>query len=211
MDRLVIRTVLRLASALAALGLISRPPVHFSCLWCTSWFELPFSAVVIRVHPWLTLLPLAALTTVFWIRCVDVPCGQAGALWPFAGYIWGYAETFYGTMSGPWWYHTATSVPRARNRPFSALRLLIQLTRKPPHQGNAEGRRQNAEFRQAPPMRHQCDIKATPKRVASQAVATPKPPSCDLKATLMRPSCVHKAPTKLPQSLEQDHGRRGKS
>ena len=35
-------------------------------------------------------------------------------------------------MPGPWWYHTATSVPRVRSLPFSALRLLIQLTRKPP-------------------------------------------------------------------------------
>ena len=34
--------------------------------------------------------------------------------------------------TGPWWYHTATSVPPGRNSPFSALRLLIQLTRKPP-------------------------------------------------------------------------------
>ena len=28
-------------------------------------------------------------------------------------------------MAGPWWYHTATSVPRARNLPFSLLRMLI--------------------------------------------------------------------------------------
>ena len=103
-------------------------------------------------------------------------------------------------MVGPWWYHTATIVPRVRNLPFSALRLLIQLTRKPPRQGSAEVRMQNVEFRQAAPMRHQSDIKATSKRVASQAVATPKPPPCDLKATLMRPSCVHKAPTKHQQS-----------
>jgi hypothetical protein len=50
MDTLVIRTILRLASALSALGLISRPPVHFSCVWCISWFEQPFSADVIRVN-----------------------------------------------------------------------------------------------------------------------------------------------------------------
>jgi hypothetical protein len=41
--------------------------------------------------------------------------------------------------------------------------------------------------RRSAPMRHQCDIKATSKRVASQAVATPKPPSCDPKATLKPP------------------------
>ncbi len=28
-------------------------------------------------------------------------------------------------MVGPWWYHTATSVPRVRNLPFSVLRMLI--------------------------------------------------------------------------------------
>jgi hypothetical protein len=38
---------------------------------------------------------------------------------------------------------------------------------------------QNAEYRQAGqshPKPHQCDIKATPKRVDSQPIATPKPP-----------------------------------
>ena len=44
-------------------------------------------------------------------------------------------------------------------------------------------------------MRHQCDIKATPMRVASQAVATPKPPQCDPKATLKPPQCAYKAPS----------------
>ena len=65
----------------------------------------------------------------------------------------------------------------------------------------------NAAAPQATPKPHQCDIKATPMRVDSQAVATSKPPQCDPKATsvrpscvlhasLMRPSCVYKAPTK---------------
>jgi hypothetical protein len=58
---------------------------------------------------------------------------------PPAGSISGYAEPFYGTMSGPWWYHTATSVPRVLNPPFSLLRMLIQVSRKPPRK---EGRRQ---------------------------------------------------------------------
>jgi hypothetical protein len=68
---------------------------------------------------------------------------------PSVGHISGYAEPFYGTMAGPWWYHTATSVPRVRNLPFSALRLLIQLTRKPPRQGNAEGGGGKAEIGKA--------------------------------------------------------------
>ena len=92
-------------------------------------------SVSIGVHPW--LIPLARacvfpLAAVFWIRCVDVAGGQTRGLEPRAGYIPGCAEPFYGTMAGPWWYHTATSVSRVRNLPFSALRLLIQLTRKPP-------------------------------------------------------------------------------
>ena len=49
-----------------------------------------------------------------------------------------------------------------------------------------------------PLMRHQCDIKATSKRVASQAVATPKPLSCDLQATFMRPSSHLHATSKPP-------------
>ena len=53
--------------------------------------------------------------------------GQTKGLGPSAGYIWEGAEPFYGTMAGPWWYQTATSVPRVRNLPFSLLRILIQL------------------------------------------------------------------------------------
>ena len=92
-------------------------------------------SVSIGVHPW--LIPLArayvfALTADFWISCVDVAAGQTRRLEPRAGYISGRAEPFYGTMAGPWRYHIATIVPQVRNLPFSALRLLIQLTRKPP-------------------------------------------------------------------------------
>src|ERR1035441_7479194 len=43
-------------------------------------------------------------------------------------------------MACPWWYHTATSVPRVRNLPFSLLRMLMQLSRKPPRK---ESRRQS--------------------------------------------------------------------
>ena len=51
--------------------------------------------------------------------------GQTGGSARLAGSISGGAEPFYGTMVGPWWYHTATSVPWVRNRPFSLLRMLI--------------------------------------------------------------------------------------
>ena len=56
--------------------------------------------------------------------------GQTGGLGPSVGSISGCAEPFYGTMVGPWWYHTATSVPRVRNPPFSLLRMLMQVTRR---------------------------------------------------------------------------------
>jgi hypothetical protein len=42
-----------------------------------------------------------------------------------AGYISGCAERFYGTRVGPGWYQTATSAPRVRGLPFSALRVLM--------------------------------------------------------------------------------------
>ena len=58
----------------------------------------------------------------------------------------------------------------------------------------------NAAAPQATPKPHQCDIKATPMRVDSQAVATSKPPQSHLSASLMRPSCVPHAPTRLQQS-----------
>src|ERR1019366_7589287 len=99
------------------------------------------------------------------IRCVDAAGGQTGGLGPSAGPISVAGQPFYGTMVGPWWYHTATSVPRVCNLPFSLLRMLMQASPKP----------------------HQCDIKATSKRVASQAVATPKPPQSHPKATSKPP------------------------
>ena len=83
---------------------------------------------------------------------------------------------------------------------------------------NAESRgrlcpamRENHAFPRATSMRHQCDIKATPMRVDSQAVATPKPPSCDLKATPMRPQSLVKAgqianrPQNEPPVREDEH------
>jgi hypothetical protein len=40
---------------------------------------------------------------------------------------------------------------------------------------------------------HQCDIKATSKRVDSQPIGTPKPPQCDPNATPRLPQSSHKA------------------
>ena len=73
----------------------------------------------------------------FAIRGIDVVGGRYGEFGAGAGLFWECGGWFYGTMPGPGWYHTATSVPRVRNLPFSALRLLIQLTRKPPYVGPA--------------------------------------------------------------------------
>ena len=78
------------------------------------------------------------------IRSVDVIGSQIRGPEQAAGYISECGEPFYGTMVGPWWYHTATSVPRVRNPPFSLLRMLMQPSRKPPR---GEGRRPNAECR----------------------------------------------------------------
>ena len=83
---------------------------------------------------------------------------------------------------------------------------------------NAESRgrlcpamRENHALPRAIPKPHQCDIKATSKRVDSQAdcdpKATPKPPQCDPKATLRRPQGSHKAPTKPGDGPRTtDHG-----
>ena len=64
---------------------------------------------------------------------------------------------------------------------------------KGPH--SRKSGKQKVESRSKP---HTCDIKATSKRVDSQAVATPKPPPCDLKATLMRPQSHPHATLKPP-------------
>jgi len=57
--------------------------------------------------------------------------GQTKGRGQAAGCICGGGKLFYGTMVGPWWYHTATSVPRLRNLPFSVLRTLLQVSRQP--------------------------------------------------------------------------------
>ena len=64
------------------------------------------------------------------IRCIDTAGGSSQESGASAGHNWGANEPFYGTMAGPWWYHTATSVPRVRNLPFSLLRMLMQLSRR---------------------------------------------------------------------------------
>ena len=55
-------------------------------------------------------------------------------------------------------------------------------------------------FPRATPRPPQCDIKATPKRVGSQAIGTPRPPQCDPKAPSKPPQGSNKAPARLPQS-----------
>jgi hypothetical protein len=151
---------------------LSNPCNSFNSFGCGS--AALCQSVSIGVHPW--LIPLAracdfALTAVFWIRCVDVAGGQTRGLEPRAGSISGCAEPFYGTMTGPWWYHTATSVPRVRNLPFSLLRMLMQASRKPP----------------------QCDIRATSRRVASHLIGTPRLPQGSTKAPPRLPRSAIKA------------------
>src|ERR1035437_937402 len=58
--------------------------------------------------------------------------------------------------------------------------------------GKAEGRMQiavGANPGQRHPKPHQCDIKATSKRVDSQAIGTPLRPQSHPNATPMRPQC----------------------
>ena len=82
------------------------------------------------------------------------------------------------SMVVPYCYHCAPGVQPA----ILSIANAYTTHTKP----KAEVRKQNPAPK-ATPMRHQCDIKATSMRVASQAVATPKPPSCDLKATFEVP------------------------
>ena len=120
---------------------------------------------------------------------------DTGSLGAGGGLFWECGEWFYGTMSGPGCTMVLPGPPEGARCHSQYCECLY----KPPHR---ECRRKNAECRRAGRshlMRPQCDIKATPMRVASQAVATPKPPQCDPKATLMRPQGSHNAPTRLPQ------------
>jgi hypothetical protein len=79
------------------------------------------------------------------IRCVDISGGQTGGLGPSVGYIPGCAKPFYGTMVGPWWYHTATIVPWVRDPPFSLLRMLIL----PGCRGECRGRQGKSRNRES--------------------------------------------------------------
>jgi hypothetical protein len=92
---------------------------------------------------------------------------------------------FYGTRAGPGWHQTGASVPRVRNLPFSLLRMLIRVNRKPPREGNAEGGGGKAEmggenqkasdsYPKAPPMRHQSHIRAPTRPVARHLIHTLK-------------------------------------
>jgi hypothetical protein len=48
-----------------------------------------------------------------------------------AGYVWEGGEPFYGTRLGPGWYQSSNRVARGCKVPFSVLRMLMQLSRKP--------------------------------------------------------------------------------
>src|SRR5664279_1838681 len=62
----------------------------------------------------------------------------------------------------------------------------------------------------ATPKPHQCDIRATPKRVDSQPIGTPKPPQGSAKATLKPPQCDPNATSK-PYQSHRKWSRRRKS
>ena len=64
------------------------------------------------------------------------------------------------------------------------------------------------------PKPHQCDIKATSKRVDSQAIGTSKPPQGYLKAPTRLPQGSHKAPPKPPRGegrMQKERQRNPKS
>jgi hypothetical protein len=58
-------------------------------------------------------------------------------------------------------------------------------------------------------MRHQCDIKATSKRVDSQPIGTPLRPQSHPKATTRPPQGHHKATTRPPQDQPCGRGEGG--
>ena len=51
--------------------------------------------------------------------------GETGSLEQPVGYFGRVANSSMVPMAGPWWYHTATSVLRVHDLPFSLLRMLI--------------------------------------------------------------------------------------
>jgi hypothetical protein len=93
---------------------------------------------------------------------------------------------------------------------FVVSNAVFRLSLPAPPLASAGPRNINQAGPQATPKPHQCEIKATPMRVDSQAVATLKPPQSHLKATPMRPQCDPKAPTRLQQShpREKADGRK---
>ena len=85
----------------------------------------------------------------FAIRGIDVSGGRDREFGAVGRLCREDGEPFYGTMVGPWWYHTAAIVPWVGNLPFSLLRMLIQASHNripkavhPPHcrYGRREGR-----------------------------------------------------------------------
>ena len=95
------------------------------------------------------------------IRCVDTAAGQTRGLRQAAGYVWEGGEPFYGTRVCPGWYQTGAGVARGCKAPFSALRMLMQSSRKPPE-----------SHLQAMCLGGGCDPQATPMRPASHPHAS---------------------------------------
>jgi len=58
--------------------------------------------------------------------------GQTRGLGQAAGHVWASGEPFYGTRVGPGWYQSGAGVARGCKVPFSVLRMLMQVSRKPP-------------------------------------------------------------------------------
>jgi hypothetical protein len=80
------------------------------------------------------------------------------------------------------------------------MKKMMEKSGKATPGAKVEGRIKNDEMAGRAPKAtlkpHQCDIKATPKRVDSQLIGTPEPPQCDSDATPMRPQCDPKATSK---------------
>ena len=114
--------------------------------------------------------------------------GQTRGREQAAGYVWEGGKPFYGTRVGPGWYQGGTRVARGCKLPFSVLRMLMQVSRKP---SPTEGRRRNAECRKGGQSR--------PKPPASQQRGTSEAPARHQRATHMRPSSSPQAPHEPPQ------------
>ena len=118
--------------------------------------------------------------------------GQTRGRGQAVGYVWEGDKPFYGTRVGPGWYQSGTRVPRGCRMPLSVLRMLMQVSRKPPP---TEGRRRNAECRKGGQSR--------PKPPASQQRGTSEAPASHPHASLKLPSGSPRATPRLPWSQVQ--------